>query len=107
MGYASPARFNARSIAGTAAGAWTSARARKPRASVTKPVGSSIWRGPDGQDHHARLDEPRAHRQEATEWTTQAEALEALGNRLKDAEHGKVSKPADATLGALVETYLQ
>lgn len=43
----------------------------------------------------------------STEWTTQAEALEALGNRLKDAEHGKVSKPADATLGALVETYLQ
>ena len=34
----SRARLSARSIAGSASGAWTSARARKPRASVTKPV---------------------------------------------------------------------
>jgi integrase len=49
----------------------------------------------------------RRERTVSTGWTTEAEAHEALGNRLKDAEHGKVSKPADATLSALAEAYLQ
>jgi integrase len=49
----------------------------------------------------------RRERTVSAEWTTEAAALEALNQRLKDADHGKVSKPADATLGALVENYLQ
>jgi integrase len=74
-----------------------------------------VWtsRGPTGKKirhvsygYDVRID-GRRERTVSTEWTTEAQAHEALTNRLKDAEHGKVSKPADATLGALVETYLQ
>ncbi len=42
----------------------------------------------------------------SAEWTTEATALETLNQRLKDPDHGKVSKPADATLGALSDDYL-
>ena len=37
----------------------------------------------------------------------EAAALEALNQCLKDADHGKVSKPANATLGALADEYLR
>jgi integrase len=74
-----------------------------------------VWtsRGPTGKKirhvsygYDVRID-GRRERTESTGWTTEAQAHEALGNRLKDAEHGKVSKPADATLSALAEAYLQ
>jgi hypothetical protein len=74
-----------------------------------------VWtsRGPTGKKirhvsygYDVRID-GRRERTVSTEWTTEAQALDALSSRMKDAEHGKVSKPADATLGALVETYLQ
>jgi len=41
------------------------------------------------------------------EWTTEAEAVDALARRLKDAESGKVTRPAQTTLGALTEHYLR
>jgi integrase len=74
-----------------------------------------VWtsRGPTGKrtrhvsyGYDVRIGGQR-ERTVSAEWTTEAAALGALNQRLKDADHGKVSKPADATLGALVENYLQ
>jgi hypothetical protein len=63
------------------------------------PTGKKIRHVSYGDD--VRID-GRRERTVSTEWTTETQAHEALTDRLKDAEHGKVSKPADATLGALV-----
>jgi integrase len=74
-----------------------------------------VWssRGPTGKrtrhvsyGYDVRIGGQR-ERTVSAEWTTEAQALDALSRRLKDAEHGKVSQPADASLGALVENYLQ
>lgn len=74
-----------------------------------------VWtsRGPTGKrvrhvsyGYDVRINGHR-ERTVSAEWTTEAQAHDALSRRFKDAEHGKVAKPADATLGALVENYLQ
>jgi hypothetical protein len=74
-----------------------------------------VWtsRGPTGKRvRHVSFGYDARHggRRERTvsaEWTTEAAALEAFNQRPTDADHGKVSKPADATLGALSEEYLR
>ncbi|PYM44380.1 MAG: hypothetical protein DME16_21105 [Candidatus Rokuibacteriota bacterium] len=56
--------------------------------------------------YDARIDGKR-ERYVSAAWTTEAEAHDGLARRLKDAANGKVTKPAQATLGALAEHYLR
>jgi integrase len=75
-----------------------------------------VWtsRGPTGKrvrhvsyGYHAMIAGQRV-RCVPAEWSTEAEALEALNRRLADAAAGRTPKPAaEATLGALAEEYLR
>jgi hypothetical protein len=72
-----------------------------------------VWtgRGPTGKRvrHVSNGYDVRINRQRtvSAERTSEAAALEALNQCLKDADHGKLCKPANATLGALADEYLR
>jgi integrase len=48
----------------------------------------------------------RRERKVSTAWQTEAEALAALSERLTAIEAGRITRPADVTLGVLAEQYL-
>ena len=49
----------------------------------------------------------RRERKVASEWLTESDALDALARRRKEIAAGMIERPADRTLGELVEEYVR